>query len=179
MPYTKLWEFIPENAKTAFIASQDLCIELRLNDPGTISDLAKCQQLSKSESIEQVLSAETHQRVTRYLTKIKQLLPQWLETSPYAGFFGGGNSASESSSLFEAISRDWERKRPVWILLMLSSLTEENIRLRKVPLLDVFLDNVAEGLGKRVQAVEEPRDQCKPLNKLNNLQVCGCMGSSY
>ena len=55
---------------------------------------------------------------------------------------------------------------------MLSSLTEENIRLRKIPLLDVFMDNAAEGLGKRVQAVETARDQCRPLNRLSNEQVC-------
>ena len=66
---------------------------------------------------------------------------------------------------------DWERKRPIWILYILSSLTEENIRLRKIPLLDQFMDNAAEGLGKTVQAVETPRDQCRPLNKLGNQQV--------
>ena len=66
---------------------------------------------------------------------------------------------------------DWEEKRPIWILYTLSSLTEENIRLRKIPLLDLFMDNAAEGLGKRVQAVETARDQCRPLNKLNNEQV--------
>ena len=66
---------------------------------------------------------------------------------------------------------DWEQKRPIWILYMLSSLTEENIRLRKIPLLDLFMDNAAEGLGKRVQAVETARDQCRPLNKLSNQQV--------
>ena len=66
---------------------------------------------------------------------------------------------------------DWEQKRPIWILYILSSLTEENIRLRKIPLLDQFMDNAAEGLGKTVQAVETPRDQCRPLNRLSNQQV--------
>ena len=76
-----------------------------------------------------------------------------------------------SDQLFNAMVGDWEKKRPIWILYLLSSLTEENIRLRKIPLLDLFMDNAAEGLGKRVQAVETARDQCRPLNKLSNEQV--------
>lgn len=78
---------------------------------------------------------------------------------------------THSDLLFNAMVGDWEQKRPIWILYMLSSLTEENIRLRKIPLLDLFMDNAAEGLGKRVQAVETARDQCRPLNKLSNQQV--------
>ena len=54
---------------------------------------------------------------------------------------------------------------------MLSSLTEENIQSRNIPLLDRFLENAAEGLGKQVQAMETPREQCRPLNKLSNEQV--------
>ena len=76
-----------------------------------------------------------------------------------------------SDILFNAMVGDWELKRPIWILYMLSSLTEENIRLRKIPLLDLFMDNAAQALGKRVQAVETAKDQCRPLNKLSNEQV--------
>lgn len=171
VPYTKLWDFIPENAKTAFSSSEDLCIELRINDPDTVSDLLKCQKLPKSGTIDQILSPETYERIARYLARIRELLPQWIQISPYAGLFGGPTALEQSERLYQAITRDWEQKRPIWVLLMISSLTEENIRLRRVPLLDLFLENAAVGLGKRVQAVEEPRDQCKPLNKLNNVQV--------
>lgn len=76
-----------------------------------------------------------------------------------------------SDNLFNAMVGDWESKRPIWILYMLSSLTEENIRLRKIPLLDLFMDNAAQRMGKRVQAVETAKDQCRPLNKLSNEQV--------
>lgn len=76
-----------------------------------------------------------------------------------------------SDNLFNAMVGDWMSKRPIWILYTLSSLTEENIRLRKIPLLDLFMDNAARGLGKTVQAVETARDQCRPLNKLSSEQV--------
>ncbi len=73
--------------------------------------------------------------------------------------------------MFNAITADWKKKRPVWILMLISSLSEENLQNRNVPLLDLFMDNVAEGLGKEVQAMETPRDQCRPLNKIGNDKV--------
>ena len=78
---------------------------------------------------------------------------------------------THSDALFNAMVSGWMKKRPIWILLILSSLTEENIRSRNIPLLDRFLENAAEGLGKQVQALETPREQCRPLNKLSNEQV--------
>ena len=38
-------------------------------------------------------------------------------------------------------------------------------------MLDLFLDNAAAGMGKRVQAMETPRDHCRPLNRLTTKQV--------
>ena len=38
-------------------------------------------------------------------------------------------------------------------------------------MLDLFLDNAATGMGKRVQAMETPRDHCRPLNRLTTKQV--------
>ncbi len=37
--------------------------------------------------------------------------------------------------------------------------------------MDTFLERGAQELGKGVQAVEKPEDQCKPFNKLLPQQV--------
>ena len=66
---------------------------------------------------------------------------------------------------------DWKRLRPVWLLLLLDSLSEQRTRLSNVPVVDTFLERAAQGLGKGIQAVEQPRDQCRPLNKLTVPQV--------
>ena len=93
----------------------------------------------------------------------------WLgETSSGVSSFFGRRL---SDQLFNAMVSGWERKRPIWILLMLSSITEQNIRMRTIPMLDLFLDNAAAGMGKRVQAMETPRDHCRPLNRLTTKQV--------
>lgn len=73
--------------------------------------------------------------------------------------------------LFEAIAGNWERKRPVWVMLMVNSLTEADIRSRGIPVLDLYLAKQADRMGKLVGAVEKVDEQCKPLNGLNMTQV--------
>ena len=90
VPYTKLWEYIPDNAKVAFSSSEDLCVELRMSDSSTVEELANCQRLPKDTSIDEVLSSEVRERITNYLERIRKLLPNWLQVSGASSLFGGG-----------------------------------------------------------------------------------------
>ena len=90
VPYTKLWDDIPENAKVAFGSSQDLCVELRLSDPNTRNELARCQSLPSGESLESVLSEEIRVRIREYLKKIREVLPGWLASSGSSLLLSGG-----------------------------------------------------------------------------------------
>lgn len=76
-----------------------------------------------------------------------------------------------SEELFERFVGDWKALRPVWILYLLNSLTDQNARLNQVPVVDTFLERGAHTLGKGVQAIEDPNDQCRPFNKLGNYEV--------
>ncbi|XP_053257687.1 metalloprotease TIKI1-like [Podarcis raffonei] len=69
--------------------------------------------------------------------------------------------------LFNAIAGNWERKRPVWVMLMVNSLTEVDIKSRGVPVLDLYLAQEAERLRKQTGAVEKVEEQCHPLNGLS------------
>lgn len=93
VPYTKLWEYIPENAKVAFSSSEDLCIELKLSDDSTVNELAKCQGLPRDVTLDEVLSFEVRVRIKNYLERIRQLLPDWLEISSLSSLLGGGGAA--------------------------------------------------------------------------------------
>ena len=73
--------------------------------------------------------------------------------------------------LFNAIAGNWERKRPVWVMLMVNSLTETDVRSRGVPVLDLYLAQQAEKMRKTTGAVERVEEQCHPLNGLNFSQV--------
>ncbi|XP_065409869.1 metalloprotease TIKI2 isoform X4 [Chrysemys picta bellii] len=164
VPYTRVWDFIPENSKAAFQASSSVYFELDLTDPYTISGLASCQMLPHGENLQDVLPRELYRRLKRHLEYVKLMLPHWMTPDQR----GKGLYADY---LFNAIAGNWERKRPVWVMLMVNSLTETDIRSRGVPVLDLYLAQEAERMKKRTGAVERVEEQCHPLNGLNFSQL--------
>ena len=82
--------------------------------------------------------------------------------------------------LFNAIAGNWERKRPIWVMLMVNALTETDIKSRGIPVLDLFLAQEAMRMNKRTGAVERVEEQCMPLNGLNFTQVSNhSVGTSF
>ncbi|XP_036409552.1 metalloprotease TIKI2 isoform X2 [Megalops cyprinoides] len=164
VPYTRVWDFIPESSKRAFQTSTSVYFELDLTDPLTISKLTSCQLLPHGESLQMLLPQDLYRRLKRHLEYVKHMMPFWMTADQR----GRGLYADY---LFNAIAGNWERKRPVWVMLMVNSLTEWDVRSRGTPVLDLFLAQEAERLGKRTGAVERVEEQCHPLNGLNFSQV--------
>ncbi|XP_034977535.1 metalloprotease TIKI2 [Zootoca vivipara] len=164
VPFTRVWDFVPENSKSAFQASSSVYFELDLTDPYTISGLASCQLLPHGENLQNVLPRDLYHRLKRHLEYVKLMLPHWMTPDQR----GKGLYADY---LFNAIAGNWERKRPIWVMLMVNSLTEIDIRSRGVPVLDLYLAQEAERMKKRTGAVERVEEQCHPLNGLNFSQV--------
>uniref|UniRef100_A0A8B9N2T9 Metalloprotease TIKI n=1 Tax=Accipiter nisus TaxID=211598 RepID=A0A8B9N2T9_9AVES len=164
VPYTRVWDFIPENSKKAFQQSHIVYFELDLTDPYTISALTSCQLLPQGENLQDVLPRDIYRRLKRHLEYVKLMMPSWMTPDQR----GKGLYADY---LFNAIAGNWERKRPVWVMLMVNSLTEVDVKSRGVPVLDLYLAQEAERLRKQTGAVEKVEEQCHPLNGLNFSQV--------
>ncbi|XP_040263815.1 metalloprotease TIKI2 [Bufo bufo] len=164
VPYTRVWDFIPQNSKKAFQESSNVYFELDLTDPYTISALASCQMLPQGENLQDVLPKDLYRRLKRHLEYVKLMMPHWMTPDQR----GKGLYADY---LFNAIAGNWERKRPVWVMLMVNSLTETDIRSRGVPVLDLYLAQEADRMRKKTGAVERVEEQCHPLNRLNLSQV--------
>ncbi|XP_057675431.1 metalloprotease TIKI1 [Corythoichthys intestinalis] len=164
VPYTRVWDFIPENSKLAFQESNIVYFELDLTDPYTISALTSCQLLPQGENLQDVLPRDIYRRLKQHLEYVKLMMPSWMTPDQR----GKGLYADY---LFNAIAGNWERKRPVWVMLMVNSLTEADIKTRGVPVLDLYLAQEAERMRKRTGAVEKVEEQCHPLNGLNFSQV--------
>ncbi|CAH1773488.1 unnamed protein product [Owenia fusiformis] len=164
VPYTKVWDFIPDNTKEAFAHSQYIYFELDLTNPYTISDLANCQLLPKGQNLSTILPTDLYKRLKDHITYVKRMMPNWMTKDQR----GRGLYADY---LFNAIAGNWERKRPVWVMLMVNSLTESEIKSRGPPVLDLYLAQEAGRRNKHTGAVEEVEEQCVPLNELNLSQV--------
>uniref|UniRef100_A0A8C0DS91 Metalloprotease TIKI n=1 Tax=Balaenoptera musculus TaxID=9771 RepID=A0A8C0DS91_BALMU len=164
VPYTRVWDFIPDNSKEAFQQSSIVYFELDLTDPSTISALTSCQMLPRGENLQDVLPRDIYCRLKRHLEYVKLMMPSWMTPDQH----GKGLYADY---LFNAIAGNWERKRPIWVMLMVNSLTKVDIKSRGAPVLDLYLAQEAERLRKQTGAVEKVEEQCHPLNGLNFSQV--------
>ncbi|XP_055099610.1 metalloprotease TIKI1 isoform X1 [Symphalangus syndactylus] len=164
VPYTRVWDFIPDNSKEAFRQSSLVYFELDLTDPYTFSALTSCQMLPHGKNLQDVLPRDIYYRLKRHLEYVKLMMPLWMTPDQR-------DKGIYADYLFNAIAGNWERKRPVWVMLMVNSLTEVAIKSRGVPVLDLFLAQEAERLRKQTGAVERVEEQCHPLNGLNFSQV--------
>ncbi|XP_059149370.1 metalloprotease TIKI1-like [Physella acuta] len=164
VPYDRVWEWIPDNSKLAFTDSDSAVFELDLTNPFTLTALAECQMLPEGENLSDLLPSELYSRLQRHLDYVRTSMPEWMsEEQKRKGLF--------ADYLFNAIAGNWRRKRPVWVMLMVNSLTEADVKSRGIPVLDLYLAQQAEREGKVTGAVERVEEQCVPLNQLNLSQV--------
>jgi len=147
-------------------------LELDLLDATTLAALSACQLLPRGQSLADVLPRPLFVRLRRHLNYVRQSLPAWMESAGI-GDGGGRSTLYASEYLFNAIAGDWERKRPVYVLLMVNSLTESDVRARGTPVLDLYLAQEADRAGKQLAAVELVEEHCFPLNAMNLSQVRG------
>lgn len=129
-----------------------------------MSALAKCQLLPHGESLSDILPKEMYSRLKDHLDYVRETMPSWM-TADQKG------KGLYADYLFNIIAGNWERKRPIWVMLMVNSLTESDIKSREIPVLDLYLAQEAERMRKLTGAVEKVEEQCVPLNELNFSQV--------
>uniref|UniRef100_A0A8C4QCF4 Metalloprotease TIKI n=1 Tax=Eptatretus burgeri TaxID=7764 RepID=A0A8C4QCF4_EPTBU len=163
--YDLVWPFIPKNAKRALEQSHDVYFELELGEPATLGAIASCQKLPQGQRLREVLPASLYTRLKTHLDYVHFMLPTWL------GLANRDTARRHAEYLFKTFVGDWERKRPVWLLVLLNWLTEADVQNHRAPLLDVGLAHMAAAGGKRTGAVERPEEQCLPLNMLSPSKV--------
>ncbi|PVD23783.1 hypothetical protein C0Q70_17057 [Pomacea canaliculata] len=78
VPYTQVWDFIPNNTKSAFEQTDYVFFELDLTDPYTLSALASCQLLPQGENLANVLPEGLYTRLKRHLEYVRDMMPGWM-----------------------------------------------------------------------------------------------------
>ncbi len=164
VPYVRVWDAIPDNAKQAFAASKRVFFELDLTKPHTISALTACQLLPRNRHLSQEIPSDLYARLKIHMEYIKTVMPTWVTPEQKRG-------GLDADYVFSAITANWERKRPIWVTLLVNSLTPSDISSRAYPVLDLYLSQLAEKNNKRVSAIETVQEQCSPLNVLNKTLV--------
>ncbi|XP_078485497.1 metalloprotease TIKI1-like isoform X1 [Ciona intestinalis] len=164
VPYTRVWDYIPTNTRKSFIESDNVYFELNLNDVTTGMALSRCAQLPVGMNVKEVLPPDIYFRLKRHLNYVRGAMTSWMTSEQI-------NKGLTASLMYNEIAGGWERKRPIWIMLMINALTKPDIRSRGLPVLDVHLARQAGVMGKHVGAIETVEEQCEPFNGLNKSQV--------
>jgi len=163
VPYTRVWDAIPNNAKQAFAASKRVFFELDLTKPHVISSLSACQLLPKHRHLSQEIPSDLYARLKIHMEYVRTVMPNWVTKEQK-------RKGIDADYLFSAITANWERKRPIWVTMLVNSLTQSDISSRAT-VLDIYLSQLAVKNRKRVSAVETVQEQCSPLNQLNKTLV--------
>lgn len=163
MPYTHVWDYIPENSKNAFRAADNIFFELDLTNHRTAAALAECQLLPEDETLIDIIPRSLYRRIRRQMEYVKRKLPTWMGQGENINYY--------SEYQFKAMAGSWHRMKPVWLMLTLNSLTESEAKSFGIPVLDLYLSRQAVRWGKNTGAIEQVKEQCDPLNKLNHSQV--------
>ncbi|XP_067938166.1 metalloprotease TIKI1-like [Watersipora subatra] len=166
VPYTRVWDYIPRSTKNAFRYSDNVFFELDLTESSTATALANCQLLPKQQTISEFIPHKLYRRLKRYMEYIRRKIPDWMGDE-----HGRENAEYYADYQYRAIVGSWQRMKPVWLMLLLNSLTENDVKLFGVPVLDLYLSRQAVEWEKNVGAIELAEEQCAPLNKLNSTQV--------
>ena len=164
VPYVRVWDAIPQNAKQAFAASKRVFFELDLTKANTITALGACQSLPRHRHLSQEIPSELFARLKIHMEYIKKVIPTWITPDQQ-------KKGLDAQYLFSAITANWERKRPIWVTLIINSLTKSDFASRGYPVLDLYLSQLALKNRKRVSAIETVDEQCQPLNQLNKTLV--------
>jgi len=150
---------VPDNAKSAFVAARQAYFELDLTDHATLAALSSCQLLPNGQHISQLIPRDLYLRLRLHLDYVRRAIASWI-TADQRG------KGLDGDYLFSAITANWERKKPIWVMLMVSTLNAEEVASRGIPVLDLYLLMQAEKQKKRVHAIEQPDEHCDPLNDL-------------
>lgn len=166
VPYTKVWDYIPLNSKRAFKKANNVYFELDLTDQGNLKILEQCKTLPHGIKLRSVLPTALYKRIETHLHYIRGKLSEWIT-------FEQKLMGLNPLQLYQQLTKNWHRKRPIWILLLVEKLTEYYVKLlaQGLPVLDTYLMQEARSNHKKVGSIERVKEQCHVLNKLNNSEV--------
>lgn len=154
---------VPSNVKKAFSSSEKVFFEIDLTSPQYLLTIMKCQLLPNRQNLSTVLPPKILSKLRSHLGFVRTQIPLWVNVNQAKR---GGNG----DELFKDITRNWQRKRPIWLLFQLASLNEDNVRTSGVPSLDLYLFSKARQAGKKLGTIESPEERCS-LNEVNSSQV--------
>ncbi|GMR62424.1 hypothetical protein PMAYCL1PPCAC_32619, partial [Pristionchus mayeri] len=165
VPYTAVWDQISPRVKEAFDRADAVAFEVDLHDEITMRKLVRCKNLRKRQNVQSYLPNSVYKRLHKVMNSFYERI--------YSALAGKGRKSEEESEeterqaqrLYDAITENWDRKRPEWLLLLLYQLCENlSERMGSAPILDLFMAEQASAAGKTMHAIESVEEVLFAIN---------------
>ena len=88
-------------------------------------------------------------RLKKHLDFVQQSISGWMTEFQRAMGLNG-------EMIFSILTENWENKKPIWVMGMLSNFNPETISIVQEDVLDDYLSKEAQKQGKEVHAMETP-----------------------
>ena len=163
VPYNMVWDSIPKNMMQAFNNSQEIYLELNMNED-TLSKLNDCEKLPNGQNVADVLPKNLYLKWKSYIKHLHTKVSSWI--SPTQKSHG-----LTADTIFYWLFEYWTTRRPIWTLLKAQMVIESYIKSIEYLQLDSYLAELGRQSGKLVDGIEHVEETCSIINNLNDSQV--------
>uniref|UniRef100_A0A183BRQ8 Metalloprotease TIKI homolog n=1 Tax=Globodera pallida TaxID=36090 RepID=A0A183BRQ8_GLOPA len=176
VPYDKVWQYVSARVKEAFGAAEAIVFELELQNSDTVLRLAKCKQLERDGNLRHLLPPDVFARIRAFMHRLRQRMFRWSLRA------NGNDRQKARQNVRRLFPNDWARRKPTWLLFLLLQMGGDDEQhqhwseqfseqQQRVPMLDLYLAQMALGQGKQLLSVESVEEQCDPLESVQTGQL--------
>ena len=163
VPFTLLWDAIPENTMHAFNKTQSLYLEFNNNEENRLA-LNSCHQLPNNQTVSDILPHDMYLRLLSGMESVEAKFEEWLTISQK-------NQGWTADKIFKMIFDGWETRQPIWTWMNLNGLKKTIIRSIEYPDLDKYLEDLGRQYGKFVGGIETVNDRCTHFDNITESYV--------
>jgi uncharacterized protein YbaP (TraB family) len=160
VPYNQVWPTLPKQVSEVFLATDAHYFELDPFDTKSLIQLTSCQHLPADQQLEDVLPPTIMARLRKHLVYVRLQFESWMTDIQR-------KLSLKPDAFYRMLTMHWQRRRPIWIVILLQTLTRRSISSWGEPTLDLFLAIESHRIGKRVGAIERVEEQCQVLNSIH------------
>ncbi|CAI2358246.1 unnamed protein product [Caenorhabditis sp. 36 PRJEB53466] len=167
VPFSDVWNQVSDRVHEAFYFSDTVLVELDLRDDSTVRQLASCKNLPSNDTVKSYLPNVLIEKIQKFMNFYRSELVTWThQQNPF-----DENRSRQSEEIYDGITVDWPRKRPVWLLFLLYQLSENIYEKSTSPLLDWYIAQKSRDAAKTVVPIETTEEQCNPVWSVTDHEI--------
>ena len=170
VPFSLVWDTIPENTMNAFNKTQSLYLEFDANEENQLA-MNSCQQLPNNQTVSDILPHDMYLRLISGMEYVRAKFEEWLTISQK-------NQGWTADKVFKMHFNGWETRQPIWTWMSLGRLTKTLIGSIEYPDLDKYLEDLGRRYGKFVGGIETVNDRCTHFDNITESYVLHLLDKS-